>query len=197
MGTVVYRDAKVEECLLLADYINKTAGGILDFLYEGLTPGSSTIELVADSLAEGKRYDSYKSITVAEYEGKAVGMVSSYPALYHGIDEEMAAFFPPERLDVLKNFFNTRIEDSFYLSSIYVDEAFRGRGIGSGLINSTKEKARESGFSKVTLLVMADNIVAKKVYDQNGFKKIKNAALSEQRLIPHRGGVDLLMCPLD
>lgn len=193
---IIYRDARIEECLQLADFINKTAGGILDFLYEGLMPNVDTVELVAGFLAEGDRYDSYKSITVAESEEKIVGMVSAYPASYHGIDDEMVAFFPPQRLEVLKNFFNTRIKDSFYLSAIFVDENFRGKGVGSGLINSTKEKALQCGFSKVSLLVMADNIVAKKVYARNGFKQVKNVDLPEQRLIPHRGGVDLLMCEL-
>ncbi|MPM44759.1 hypothetical protein SDC9_91440 [bioreactor metagenome] len=191
---VLYRTARREECLQLAEGINQTAGGILDFLYHGLILGQSTVELIAGFLAEGERYDSYSSITVAEHDNQIVGLVSSYPAKLHGIDPEMEAFFPKERLDVLRDFFGSRIDDSYYLSAVYVDERFRGYGIGSELIAITKRKAKLLGYNKLTLLVMADNETALKVYANNGFTKVKHVELQPNKLIPHVGGVYLLAC---
>ncbi|MEN6411874.1 MAG: GNAT family N-acetyltransferase [Veillonellales bacterium] len=190
---VIYREARQEECLELARGINATAGGILDFLYENLMPCFSTEQLVAQSLADGKRYDSYKSITVAECSGKVAGLVSSYPASCHGVDSAMKEFFPPERLAVLYNFYNSRVEDSYYLSAIFVSPRFRNQGIGSRLIDLTKEKARQQGYYQLSLLVLADNETALRVYRQNGFRPVQPVAIEEQPLIPHTKGALLLV----
>ncbi|MGI6093142.1 MAG: GNAT family N-acetyltransferase [Veillonellaceae bacterium] len=193
---VLYRTARAEECVVLAEGINKTAGGILDFLYHDLLPGQSTVELVAGFLAEGGRYDSYSSITVAEHDNQVIGLVSSYPANFHCIDPEMEAFFPKERLDAVRDFFCTRVEDSYYLSAVYVDEDFRGFGIGTELITITKKKAKALGYNVLSLLVMADNETALKVYAKNGFKKVKHVELNPNEFIPHVGGVYLLACEI-
>lgn len=193
---VLYRDARREECLKLAECINETAGGILDFLYHDLFPGQTTVEMVAEFLAEGERYDSYSSITVAEYQNEIIGMVSSYPAKLHGIDPEMEAFFPKERIDVVRDFFGSRVEGSYYLSAIFVDEQYRGHGVGSKLIAMTKDKAKEKGYNQLSLLVMADNETALKVYAKNGFKKVKHVKLQSNEFIPHEGGVYLVVCSI-
>lgn len=191
-----YRDARQSECLKLAQYINETAGGLLDYLYHGLIPGRETIDLLAEFLADGDRYDSYTSITVAEYQGEIIGLVSSYPASYHGIDREMEEFFPKSRLDLVRGFFETRVEDSYYLSAIYVSDQFRNRGIGSKLISLTKEKAKLYGYKELTLLVLENNEVAIEVYRKNGFKKIKHAKLGKNDFMSNAEGVFLLSSEL-
>lgn len=194
---VLYRKARQDECLKLAECINQTAGGILEFLYHDLIPGQGAVDLVAEFLTAGERYDSYSSITVAEYQGEIIGMVSSYPAQLHRIDPEMKEFFPKERLDVLRGFFCARIEDSYYLSAIFVDERFRGLGVGSKLIALTKDKAKSYGYKVLSLLVMADNEPALRVYDRNNFKKVKSVKLTPNKFIPHEGGVYLLASQLE
>lgn len=193
---IEYRAARKMECLKLAQYINETAGGLLDFLYYGLIPGRETIDLLAEFLADGDRYDSYTSITVAEYQGEIVGLVSSYPASYHKVDHEMEEFFPKARLDSVRGFFDTRIDDSYYLSAIFVDDKFRGRGIGSKLISLTKEKAKNYGYHELTLLVLENNDVALEVYRKNGFKKVKHAKLGKNDFMSNTEGVFLLSSEL-
>lgn len=193
---ILYRDARQNECLKLAKFINETAGGILDFLYYGLIPGQTTVDLVAEFLCQGERYDSYSSITVADHNDTIVGMVSSYPAEYHRIDPEMEAFFPKKRIDAVRDFFSSRVENSYYLSAIFVDQRYRANGIGSGLIDITKKKAKENGYDKLSLLVMADNEPALSVYAKNGFQKVKHVKLEYNEFIPHYGGVWLLCCDI-
>lgn len=193
---IEYRAARQSECLKLAEYINETAGGLLDFLYHGLIPGRETIDLLAEFLADGDRYDSYTSITVAEYQGEVIGLVSSYPARYHGVDREMEEFFPKARLDLVRGFFDTKVDDSYYLSAIYVNDQFRGRGIGSKLISLTKDKAKANGYNELTLLVLETNDVAIEVYRKNGFKKIKHAKLGKNDFMSNTEGVFLLSSEL-
>lgn len=194
---ILYRSARQEESFKLAECINKTAGGILDFLYHDLIPGQGAVDMMAEFLTAGERYDSYSSITVAEYQRVIIGMVSSYPAQLHRIDPEMTAFFPQDRLNVLKDFFGTRVEGSYYLSALFVDERFRGHGIGSKLIDLTKDKARSLGYKVLSLLVMADNQPALRVYAKNNFKKVKHIELSPNEYIPHKEGVYLLASNLE
>jgi ribosomal protein S18 acetylase RimI-like enzyme len=45
----------------------------------------------------------------------------------------------------------------------------RGRGIGKALLRAALAAAREKGFTRIELMVRADNPLAKKLYEQFGF----------------------------
>lgn len=51
-----------------------------------------------------------------------------------------------------------------------VGEEFRGRGIGTALIEAVMDRARSSGCCKVTLEVRARNTAARRLYDRLGFQ---------------------------
>jgi RimJ/RimL family protein N-acetyltransferase len=42
-------------------------------------------------------------------------------------------------------------------------------------------------------MVMADNTVARRAYERNGFRIVKHIDIQEHPLIPHKGGVYLLV----
>ncbi|KZX16709.1 mycothiol acetyltransferase [Methanobrevibacter cuticularis] len=62
-------------------------------------------------------------------------------------------------------------EDDFYLAEIVVDEAQRGKGLGSEIINKMIDLAKSEGFKRVVLDVDFTNDRAKKLYKSLGFKK--------------------------
>lgn len=190
---ILYRKGKVEDCLKIAEGIDRASGGIVEFLFHGLLKDSTAAETMADFLQEGIGYETYENAIVAECQGNIVGIVYSYPAKYHGITEEAKNYFPKERLDFLSDFFNSRVEDSLFLDSIYVDEEFRGQGVGSKLIALTKEKAKELGYQKLSLMVMNENIRARRAYERNAFKIVKHVDVKEHPLIPNKGGIYLLV----
>lgn len=86
------------------------------------------------------------------------------PAEYHCIDDEMRALLPPDRLERFREFFTARVEGSYYIDAISVDDGYRSMGIGNHLLQKTKDKARDEGFSILSLLVYADNHRAQKFY---------------------------------
>ncbi len=55
------------------------------------------------------------------------------------------------------------------LTSLWVDPRFRGRGLGSALIEAVVDWARERGLSQVLLWVTEGNRHAETLYLRNGF----------------------------
>jgi len=194
---ILYRTGKKEDCLKIAEGIDLASGGIMSFLFEGLLENYTVAEVMANSLRDETGYDTYKNAIVAEYEDNVVGIVYSYPAKFHEISEETREFFPSDRLAVLAEFFNSRVENSLFLDSIYVDEKFRGRGIANRLIDLTKQKAQQNGHKQLSLMVMNSNMTARRAYERNNFKIVKHINVQEQRLMPNKGGIYLLVSDVD
>lgn len=193
---ILYRIGKPEDSLKIAEGIERASGGIVEFLFHGLLGAHTATEVMASSLQEKQGSDSYENAIVAEYQGNIIGVVYSYPAKFHGITENTRSFFPSDRLAFLGEFYNSRVENSWFLDSIFVDEQFRSEGIGSKLIELTKQKAREQGYKQLSLMVMADNTVARRTYEKNSFRIVKHIDIQEHELIPHKGGIYLLVSNL-
>ena len=194
---ILYRTGKLEDCFKIAEGIDLASGGIMSFLFEGLLENHTVAEVMADLIRDETGYDSYKNAIVAEYQDDIIGIVYSYPAKFHEISEETRSFFPNDRLELLAEFFNSRVENSLFLDSIYVDEKYRGRGIGNRLIELTKQKAQEKGHKQLSLMVMSSNMTARRAYERNNFKTFKHIDVHEHRLMPNKGGIYLLVSDVD
>ena len=62
--------------------------------------------------------------------------------------------------------------DEGYITNVAVTEEFRGRGIGSALIESLKNIALEKGLSFISLEVRRSNNGAIALYKKHGFKQV-------------------------
>jgi ribosomal protein S18 acetylase RimI-like enzyme len=60
-----------------------------------------------------------------------------------------------------------------YLDTIAVSEQARGHGIGSKLLNTVINFARDEGFSSIKLSVIDTNTRAKSLYERVGFQVVK------------------------
>jgi len=194
---ILYRTGKIEDSFKIAEGIDLASGGIMNFLFEGLLENNTVVEVMANSLRDETGYDSYKNAIVAEYQDNIIGIVYSYPAKFHEISEETRNFFPSDRLELLGEFFNSRVEKSLFLDSIYVDEKFRGLGIANRLIDLTKQKAQENGHKQLSLMVMNTNLIARRAYERNSFKIVKHINVQEHRLIANKGGIYLLVSDVE
>ena len=194
---ILYRTGKIEDCFKIAEGIDLASGGIMNFLFEGLLDNHTVAEVMAELLRDETGYDSYKNAIVAEYQDDIIGIVYSYPAKFHEISAETREFFPSERLEILADFFNSRVENSLFLDSIYVDEKFRGHGISNRLIALTKQKAKKNGHKQLSLMVMNNNMIARRAYERNNFKTVKHIDVKQHRLMPNKGGIYLLVSDVD
>ncbi len=65
-----------------------------------------------------------------------------------------------------------------FLGFMYVDPAYRGRGVNSLIIDALKEWTKNKGLSEIRLQVYSENSSAIKAYEKVGFRPI----LTEMRL---------------
>jgi ribosomal protein S18 acetylase RimI-like enzyme len=168
----------------------------MEYLFYELVPGVTPVQAVAMGLEREAGFYSYRNALVAEHQGMVVGISLAYPSENHRITPEMADFFPKERLEHLRSFYGTRVERSLYLDSLAVDPIFRRKGIGSALLERTKERANKMGFDALSLMVFADNVEAMGLYEKAGFETVQQVELASNVFIPHEGGCLLLRCRL-
>jgi GNAT superfamily N-acetyltransferase len=193
---IFYRDGRNEDCAILAKLINIASEGIIEYLFHDLIPDMTSVQMVAHNLSAENSFYSYKNAIVAEYNQNLIGASLSYPSRFHQITEEMRNFLPEDRLEHFKSFYASRVEDSLLLNALCVDERFRGKGIGTKLIALTKKKAKKDGFKSLSLMVLADNADAHRLYARCGFKTVEAVELKSHELIPHEGGCLLLKCEI-
>ena len=152
----------------------------------------SPIQLVAEGLKSDSNPHTFRNSIVAEFNGEIIGFSLSFPSPYHAITEELRNFLPADRLEHFEDFFSSRVEGSYFLDALAVDERYRNKGIGRGLIAKTIDKARKEGFRTLSLITYADNRAALRLYQRIGFVAVKHIDLKPHRLIPHEGGCLLM-----
>jgi GNAT superfamily N-acetyltransferase len=193
---ITYRSGRKPDCRRLAELDNIASSGAIEFLFHDLVPGMTPIDVVASELEQDRYPYTFRSVIVAECDSRIVGMALSFPAHYHTITDEMRNFLPADRLEHFQHFFTTRVEGSYYLDALCVDERFRKQGIGGKLIDLTAARARQEGFSSLSLITFLDNTSARRLYEKKGFTDVKPVELKPHRLIPHQGGCLLMNCDL-
>jgi ribosomal protein S18 acetylase RimI-like enzyme len=191
-----YRSGEKKDCAKLSELINIASHGVVDYLFGGLIPGMTPIQIIAHNLESDHYPFSYKSAVVAIDKNDMVGMALSYPACYHKITDEMRSFFPADRLRHFYEFYSSRVENSWYLDALCVIKSHRKNGIGEKLISLTKEKAIENGYNTLSLIVFADNMTAIPFYESVGFTIAKRVELQGNKFIKHKGGCLLMKCDI-
>jgi GNAT superfamily N-acetyltransferase len=184
---IKYRNAQKKDCSKVAEYINYASDGVLDFLFEDTVGGMTVAQILTYGLEDENGHNSYKSVIVAEYNLDIIGIIQSYSSKYHRIDDEMRSFFPKEKLEQFKEFYESRIDNSLLINAMFVNKDFRCKGIGTRFISLAKTKAESLGFDKLSLFVLTDNLNAQKVYHSNGFKIVKEIKLKDTVKINHKG----------
>lgn len=58
-----------------------------------------------------------------------------------------------------------------FISDVFVDEAFRGQGVGKALLNHAERYARENDASELMIGVLASNTQARSLYSAMGFEE--------------------------
>ncbi len=192
INEIVFREGRKEDSQRTAELDNIASGGALDFLFSGLVPGMTPVQIVAHGLENDHYPHSYRSTIVTEHNGEVVGMSLSFPSQYHAVTEELRNFLPADRLEHFREFFSSRIEESWYLDALCVNERYRNIGIGRELIIRTAHKAKKEKFSALSLLVFADNKTAVRLYRKTGFEIEKRVRLEPHPLLPHKGGCLLM-----
>ena len=197
INDIQFREGRIEDCYRISELDDMASGGAIDYLFHDLIPNIAPVQVVAQNLEQDNYPYTYKSAIVAKHCNRVIGFSLSYPAEFHTISQEMRRYFPPERLAHFNDFFTTRVEGSFFLDGLGVDPDYQRNGIGSRLIDFTKEKAHSEGYTALSLIVFADNIEAIRLYERCGFQTVKRIELQPHERIPHQGGCFLMNCEME
>lgn len=58
-----------------------------------------------------------------------------------------------------------------YCAALFITKEYRGRGVGTLLLNEAMDRIKKQGIKYFSLLVEVNNTEAQKFYNANGFKK--------------------------
>lgn len=61
-----------------------------------------------------------------------------------------------------------RIENCIYVYSLHVEEEYRGKGIGTALVNAIAERGRREGYPRMGVCVVVGNENARRLYARMG-----------------------------
>jgi ribosomal protein S18 acetylase RimI-like enzyme len=108
---------------------------------------------------------SWRNATMAESDGEIVGMVYGYrePDVARPLSPELPPFFVP--------LFELEAEAAgkWYINMLGVYAGWRGRGVGSKLLDVAERKRDETAADGLALIVEDINAGAQRLYERRGF----------------------------
>ena len=191
-----YRPAEKDDSSRIAELINIASDGVVEHLFHDLVPEMTPVQIMTHNLEQDNYPHSNQSASVAADGPDVIGMALSYPSSYHKITGEMRNFFPKDRLEHLSDFYSSCVADSWFLDALGVYATYRKKGIGTRLVELTKDKAKENGYEILSLIAFADNSTALGLYKALGFHVVQKVHLEGNEFIPHQEGCLLLKCDL-
>ena len=176
--TIVIRAANptFDEGLACGRYLNEAAEGFFRFML-----GRQFSQIIAKAYPQTGHSYSFQNVTFAEYDNRIVGMALGFTSVqYRSFSDQplkQAAGYRNMRMPAVKmlcapmlRIIETISDRDFYLLAMAIEKNFRGKGIGSALMDSIKERARSSGSTRISLDVSANNNSARQLYEHWGMK---------------------------
>jgi GNAT superfamily N-acetyltransferase len=165
----------LEEGAAFARFLDTAAEGFFGFM---LGPRSS--DIIARAYLAPAHDLSHQNVTFAERDGQVLGMFSGFlsderrrPAdvyLRRAAGRDAARYLVISRLLApLMRIIDTVPKGDFYAQAIAVDEAARGTGVGSLLLDHAEERARGFGSGRLALDVAGSNTSARAIYERRGW----------------------------
>jgi ribosomal protein S18 acetylase RimI-like enzyme len=175
------RPADAPDLVCLID--SATRGMSLWFWSRLRSPGQAVLEAGRNRvLNETASPLHYTSFTIAEVDGLVVGGLSGrlIPVPYARADAEdlPAVLAPYLELESLA-------AGSWYVNLLAIYPEYRGRGLGSAVLEHAENRARQSAAPRLTLIVEDANRGAHQLYLRSGFEE-----LARRPYLPFPGSTD-------
>jgi ribosomal protein S18 acetylase RimI-like enzyme len=157
-----------------ARYFDVAADGLMRWMV-----GKRFVSVIGKAFLEPGHDLSHEHVWFAESDGVIAGMVSGYSAEDHNRSKGGPMFRAAGIRAIriagawvlarpLFAFMDRVPEGEWYLQGVAVDEAFRGAGLGSLLLDHAEEVAATSGARRLALDVAVHNDAAKRLYERRG-----------------------------
>ncbi|MEQ9527065.1 MAG: N-acetyltransferase [Parvibaculaceae bacterium] len=180
----------------LVRYLLMAGEGLFEHLFDDAYPGLTARDALALGVGDETSPYHFENAYLVEMESGVVGCLVAFPADELGLPEIVYSVLPKERIDPARPLFERRVPDSFYINTLAVDEAARGQGVASLLLDFASELARSSGCDNLTLHAWGDNDIALSLYRAYGFHELEKIELPRTTTLAHDAPMLLLKCPL-
>ncbi|NEO85976.1 MAG: GNAT family N-acetyltransferase [Spirulina sp. SIO3F2] len=164
----------------------------LGLLLVNRPPGTTPLELLTQEVREDEGILSYRQADVAVVENQIVGVTVSFASEQNEATPELEAMIPRDRLAALADFFNAEVPKSWYVDTLWVDAAYRRRGIGRELLNRAQARGQAAGRSILSLMSWAAKTGAIVFYKAQGFEQVRIVPVGQHPAMPHPEGFVLL-----
>jgi len=164
---VLVRAARPGDAQAVAELMIEAAGGLFEFLLEGVLPEMTAADVLALAVAGGEDPCSHRNVLVAEAEGRVVAMINAYPVDL--LKAEPRDLVPKERLAHIAALDDIADWGSFFISSMAVAADHRRQGVARHLLTRVVAAAERRGFDRISLQVWAGNAAARRLYESEGF----------------------------
>lgn len=181
--------------MTLAELINESAMGAIDYLLANVVEGQTALEVMSEMLAR-EVYYSYENVLVAEHQGDVIGMALSFPADGLTMGEQLDDIYSPQQLQYIRYFVENKLDDSWHLDALCVHEKYRSAGVGACLLNHVKRIASDYEFRKLGMYVFGSNERAIRFYKKHGFIERGKIDTSEHEFLSDKRYLCLMDCPL-
>lgn len=176
---MLIRPATKEDAPAIASFISMAEGEMVQFFTGTDNREAAARELVKFVLDPRQSRYSLEQNLVAEIDGRPAGSVMSFPAdRQHELDEVVIEALNKRGIGLRRLSFEG-IPGTYYLSTMGVNPDFRGKGVGTALMEAAEERARKLGFSRASLLVSPDKPRAKNLYERRGYRVVEDIAIAE------------------
>lgn len=173
---VELRKARSSDAGFIADTVLAAMGhdvfdpSVLASCVTPLGPLSTVRDALVKVCSKDDTLYSWRNTCIATYLGKTAGALVSYDGAEYA-ETAARTFSLIARLLNTDSMFPGRETGTgeYYLDSLAVHPEFRGRSIGSILIQNALEEAQALGFSRVTLLVDKHKPHLHRLYEKLGF----------------------------
>jgi ribosomal protein S18 acetylase RimI-like enzyme len=186
VDTVKFRPAQKSECRIIAELFSIASDGVADCIWTKYAePGENIFEFGAKHYASEDSVFSYTNCTVADLEGKIIGILVAFPM--HESEDEDSDVDP-----ILAPYMKLEQYNSYYICAMALFPEYRGKGVGTKFLQIAEQQAVDNKLTQLSLIVFEQNEGAKRLYERHGYYEIKREPVVPHELI-HYTGYALLM----
>lgn len=185
---VTIRRAEAGDCRRIAELFRMSSGGVADYVWGGLDhPGLAPIEIGELRYRREGTAFSYMNCQVAERGGHVIGMIHTFPIAPSQASEGEDKVDP-----ILRPYHDLEIPGSLYIAGVAFYPDFRGRGLGSRMLQVARNQARRAALDSLSLLVFEQNAEAVALYERHGFREVDRRPVVQHAKICFGGDVLLM-----
>jgi ribosomal protein S18 acetylase RimI-like enzyme len=155
------------------------------------TAGRSALDIGAEMYASEQGDYSYRNCWIAEVSGKRAGMLLGFPMHARKAEETVAP--PFDETDVFAPYKYLEAPGTWYICGVAVLPGYRGRNIGTGLMQIARDQAATLGYDRLSLVVFEENEAAVRLYRRLGYEVIDQAPVVPHPLIRYKGNALLMV----